>query len=88
MLLQHYNVNSQRDFTMHIKADGSVYFRGTLDVTNRASARLAELGAKPPRNHYPQGGEYDSFTLPPHQAVGFNWVHRGNPAVAGLLDYE
>jgi hypothetical protein len=73
---------------MHIKADGNVYFRGTLDVTNRAEARLAELGVNPPRNHYPQGGEYDSFVLSAHQAVGFEWVHRGNPSVAGLLDYK
>ena len=70
------------------KQDGSVYFRGTLDVTAAAAARLSELGFKPPRNQYPQGGRYDSFWLSGACAIGFKWAHRGNPSVAGLLDYD
>ena len=67
------------------KINGRVYFRGTQNITSAALARLNEMGVRPPRNPYPQGGAYDSFYLPLGEE-GEEFVRiSGDPATPGRL---
>jgi len=68
-----------------LKLNGSVRVRGTIDISEKALARLAEMGVKPPKNPYPQGGEYDSFYLPEGEDGAEFRQRRGLPMVAASL---
>lgn len=68
-----------------MKIDGKMYVKGTVDITPAALSRLAEMGVVPPKNRFPQGGEFGSFFLPEGEE-GAEFRHRGgNPATAGRL---
>ncbi len=68
-----------------LKLKGLMYVPGTLDITPGALARLKEIGVTPPRNRFPQGGDYDSFYLPEGED-GSEFHHvGGNPACEGKL---
>ncbi len=65
--------------------NGKMYVKGTVQITPAALSRLAEMGVVPPRNRFPQGGEFDSFFLPEGED-GAEFLHRGgSPASAGRL---
>ena len=64
---------------------GKMYIKGTVDISAKALMRLAEMGVTPPKNRFPQGGEFDSFFLPEGEDGG-EFIHRhGSPASAGDL---
>lgn len=66
---------------------GRVYIQGTLNISARAMTRLKDLGITPPRNRYPQGGDYDSFYLP--EGAEELFTHKaGDPATPGYLDLK
>ncbi len=68
-----------------MKMNGKMYVKGTVEISAKALARLAEMGVTPPKNRFPQGGEFDSFFLPEGED-GAEFVHRsGSPASAGRL---
>ena len=68
-----------------MELNGQMYVKGTVNVSAAALARLADLGVTPPKNRYPQGGEFDSFFLPTGQD-GAEFRHQaGSPASAGRL---
>ncbi len=65
--------------------NGRMYVKGTVEISAKALARLAEMGVTPPKNRFPQGGGFDSFYLPEGED-GAEFVHRGgSPASAGRL---
>ena len=65
--------------------NGKVYVKGTIEISAKALARLAEMGVTPPKNRFPQGGEFDSFYLPDGES-GEEFIYRGgSPASAGRL---
>jgi hypothetical protein len=68
---------------MNYKAE-LAYIQGTLDISPRARARLAELGIDTPRNRFPQGGEFASFYLPMKMVKDFIHIP-GSPMCAGHL---
>ena len=68
-----------------LKMNGRMYVTGTVNISAAALVRLAEMGVKPPYNRYPQGGEFDSFYLPPGRDGGEFRHSAGNPALAGRL---
>ena len=68
-----------------MKINGRMYIKGTLEISRAALARLEEMGVVPPKNTFPQGGEFDSFYLPEGED-GAEFLHRGgSPASAGRL---
>jgi len=68
-----------------MKMNGKMYVKGTVNITPAALSRLAEMGVTPPKNRYPQGGEFDSFYLPEGED-GAEFHHRGgSPASVGKL---
>lgn len=65
--------------------NGRMYVKGTVNITPAALSRLAGMGVVPPKNTFPQGGEFDSFYLPEGED-GAEFLHRGgSPASAGRL---
>ncbi|MGB4467558.1 MAG: hypothetical protein WBI41_05845 [Azovibrio sp.] len=68
-----------------MELNGRMYVKGTVNISPLALGRLSELGVKPPKNHYPQGGEFGSFYLPEGQDGAEFRYQGGSPASAGRL---
>ena len=78
-------IDSESKEKIMMKMNGKMYVKGTVNITPAALSRLAEMGVTPPKNRYPQGGEFDSFYLPEGED-GAEFHHRGgSPASAGKL---
>lgn len=64
---------------------GKKYIKGTLNISAQALVELKKMGVKPPKNHYPQGGEFDSFYLPAGE-TGEQFTNiPGKPGIPGHL---
>jgi len=59
-----------------MELNGSVYVKGTVNITKAALSRLAEMGVVPKKNRLPKGGAFDSFYLPEGES-GAEFLNRG-----------